>query len=53
MEYQIKTDEQMEKYFKKLKKLSKGAEFHTITGSKENRLQQLKDIITKKRKENV
>lgn len=52
-QYQRNVDEQMQKFFNKLKRHSKGAQFHIIKGDKETRLDQLKDIINEKRKANV
>lgn len=52
-EYQLRVDEQMQTYFKKLQKHATGAQFYTITGSRESRLEQLIKIITDKKRANV
>lgn len=51
LEYQIKTDQQIQRHFEKLKRYSKGAQFYVIKGDEESRLQQLTDIIIEKKRE--
>ena len=48
-EYQRNIDQQMQKFFNKLKRHSKGADFHIITGDRETRLEKLKTIIKEKK----
>jgi len=48
-QYQLNVDTAMQKYFNGIKKYSKGAQFHTITGSREERLEQLINIIKAKK----
>ena len=50
-EYQLRVDEQIQKYFKKLRKMESGAQFYTLSGSRESRLEQLIEIINKKRED--
>lgn len=50
-EYQLRVDEQIRRYFKKLQERSKGASFYTVTGDRDSRLEQLIQIITKKRED--